>query len=273
MKGKTVTRKYSHFIYIPICIVVILLGKTSFRKGLDTAFSYVFNPIYVFANSSGDSILMWSKAVMGASSYIQEYEDMKQEIARLKVENSEKILDYEEYKALKEQESFIYKGSKYLESKVLRFDKQGGIIINIGRDEGVKKGDVVVLGKAFVGRVFEVSKNNSLVKLPTNKATSLEVIVVDSSIDLNAENRIDSFVKTKGVVKGEVDNIVIENLGINADINDGDLILIQDERIGDILILGTLIGISKNPASTFKEGFVSPIFDYSNLLTVFVNIE
>lgn len=273
MKGKTVTRKYSHLIYIPICIVVILLGKTSFRDALDTTFSYIFNPIYIFANSTGDSILMWSKALTGASSYIQEYEDMKQEIARLRVENSEKILDYEEYKALKEQNFFIYVDSKYLESKVLRFDTQGDIVINVGRDEGVKEGDVVVLGKAFVGRVFEVSKNSSLVKLPTNKATSLEVIVVDSSIDLNAKNRVDSFVKARGVVKGEVDNIVIENLGINADIKDGDLILIQDERIGEILILGTLIGISKNPASTSKEGFVSPIFDYSNLLIVFVNIE
>ena len=71
---------------------------------------------------------------------------------------------------------------------------------------------------------------------------------------------------------GDLEGIRIENMGINSNVSDGDTVLIRDERVGSILILGTLIGVSQNPASTHKNGFVSPVFDYSNILTVFIRI-
>jgi cell shape-determining protein MreC len=273
MKTPVVKRNYSYILYIPFCIVFVLLGRTSFKEVLDSGYSYIFNTLNIFTSSVANDISSWGEALAGAGSYIKEYETMQAEIARLKIESAERLLDYEEYKSLKEQSQYIQKDSKYLESKVLNFDIAGDILINVGRKEGVSEGDVVVLGKAFLGRVFTVGESTSLVKLPLSKASSYEIVVVAPSIDLNQEGSIDSFIKSSGVVKGEVDNILIENLSINADLQDGDLVLVRDERVGDILILGTLIGISKNPASTYKEGFVSPIVDYSNILTVFVKVK
>ena len=264
---------YSYLFYIPVCIVFVLLGYTSFRDILDKGFSYVFSSIYEVATESGQRVLNWGEALSSASSYIEEYKLMQEEIARLKIEGAERLIDYEEYSALREQEEFLSKDSKYLESKIMKFDNQGDIIINVGRENGVQEGDIVSLGRAFVGRVFDVGENSSLVKLPLSKSSNFEVIVIDSEINLNEENRIDSLVKSKGVVSGAVDNILIENLSINADIKDGDLVLIRDVKVGDILLLGTLVNISKNPASTYREGLVLPIFDYSNLLTVFVKLQ
>ena len=273
MRLPNVKGKYSYLFFIPVCVVVILLGYTSFANVLNKGFSYIFSPIYRIALESGERVLDWGEALAGVSSYIEEYKSMQEEIARLKIENSEKIIDYEEYEALKEQEQFLVKDSEYLEAKVLQFNSQGDIIINVGRESDVEEGDVVILGKAFIGRVFDVGEDSSLVKLPLSKASNFEVIILDSEVDLNEKNKLDSLVKSKGVVSGTVDSIVIENLSINAELEEGDLVLIRDVRVKDIFLLGTLVNISKNPASTYREGVVLPIFEYSNLLTVFVKVE
>ena len=118
--------------------------------------------------------------------------------------------------------------------------------------------------------ISDVSLYSSRVRLPLNPSSSFEVIVLPNTVDLNKENRIDSMVKSTGVVIGKSDNILIENMGINSEVKDGDFVLIRDSRVGDILVLGTLLGVSNNPASTNKSGFVSPIFDYGNILNVYI---
>ncbi len=198
---------------------------------------------------------------------------MKEENAKLKIENAEKLIDYEEYLSLKENSSLIIPEKKYLKAQILNYTKEGNLIINRGKDDGVKKNDTVVLGKVFIGTVSDVGQNSSLIRLPYNNSSSYEVVVIPSDIDLNKDNRVDNLIKSNGVVIGSIDNIKIENMGINSNVLDGDTVLIRDERVGDILIIGTLLGLSKNPASTYKTGYVSPIFDYSNIITVYVNIE
>ena len=59
-------------------------------------------------------------------------------------------------------------------------------------------------------------------------------------------------------------------MGINSNVEEGDLVLIRDDRVEDVLVLGTLVNVSSNPASTYKSGEVIGIFDYYNILTVFI---
>jgi len=59
-------------------------------------------------------------------------------------------------------------------------------------------------------------------------------------------------------------------MGINSNVEEGDLVLIRDDRVGDVLVLGILVNVSDNPASTYKSGEVIGIFDYYSILTVFV---
>lgn len=266
-------KKYSYLFYLVLSIAVILLGRTSFNETIKYPFSYAFNPIYVFASESGQSVVNWTQALVDASSYIKEYNQMKEEIVNLRIENSEKLLDYEEYKTLKEHISLIGTQSKYVQSKVLNLNDGNEIIINKGSESGISKGDIVVLGRVFVGIVTDVNPKTSLVRLPLNDSSTFEVVIIPSTINLNDQPSIDSFVKSKGVVLGRGDDIRVENLGINSNVSDGDTILIKDERVEEILILGNLVGVSTNPASTQKNGFVAPIFDYSNILTVYVKVE
>lgn len=256
-----------------LCIVLVLVGQSFLEESIKYPFSIVFNPVYVWGSSIGDSVDEWKKALLNASSYIKEFKDMEEENAKLKIDNAQRLIEYEEYISLKENSSIVIPERKYLESNILSYTKEGTLVINRGKKDGIKEGDIVVLGKVFIGTVSDINPNTSLIRLPFNNASSYEVVVIPSNIDLNVNNRVDSLIKSSGVVIGSIDNIKIENMGINSSVADGDTVLIRDERIGEVLILGTLIGVSKNPASTYKTGFVSPIFDYSNILTVFINIE
>lgn len=263
-------KKYSYLFYLLFSVILFLFGQTSFNKSIKYPFSYIFNPIYLSATQAGHSVKSWAEALLDASSYIQEYNTMREEIVRLKIENSERLLDYEEYNSLKEHISNADKKGEYTEAKILHLTNQNEIILNRGADSGVKKGDAVVIGRVFVGLVIDVNPKTSLVRLPLHTSSSYEVVVIPSTVNLNEKLHLDSFVVSKGVVLGKGEEIKIENLGINSSVNSGDIVLLKDEKVEDILILGSLVGITSNPASTQKNGVVEPIFDYSNILTVFI---
>jgi hypothetical protein len=91
-----------------------------------------------------------------------------------------------------------------------------------------------------------------------------------STVDWSKEEKVDALIKSTGVVTGDLDKIIIENMGINSNVEEGDLVLIRDDRVGDVLVLGILVNVSDNPASTYKSGEVIGIFDYYSILTVFV---
>lgn len=270
MRKKFDLKSYSKFLYLIFSIILVLLGQTILGDIIKYPFSYVSSPIHAYGSNSGKKVNNWKEALMDASSYIEEFNDMKEEIAKLKVENSEKLLDYDEYLSLKEQSTFVINESKYIQAEIISNTSEGSILINVGKEKGIEVGDIVILGRVYIGMISDVTLYSSRVRLPLNPSSSFEVVVLPGSIDLNKENRIDSLVKSTGVVIGRSDNILIENLGINSDVKDGDFVLIRDSRVGDILVLGTLIGVSNNPASTNKSGFVSPIFDYGNILNIYV---
>ncbi len=270
MRKKFDLKSYSKLLFLIFSIVLVLLGQTALGDRIKYPFSYIFSPIHVYGSNVGKGVNNWKEALIDASSYIKEFNDMKEEIARLKVENSEKLLDYNEYLSLKEQSTFVVNEGKYIQAKIISNNMEGSILINIGKENGVEIGDIVILGRVYIGMISDVSLYSSRVRLPLNPSSSFEVIVLPNSVDLNKENRIDSMVKSTGVVIGKSDNILIENMGINSEVKDGDFVLIRDSRVGDILVLGTLLGVSNNPASTNKSGFVSPIFDYGNILNVYI---
>lgn len=218
----------------------------------------------------GNSISSWGSVLFDASSYIQENEKLRDELIQIKGSTFSPI-DQEEYVALKSGEKFVQINTKLLTAKVLNTSELGQIYINVGSKDGVVEGDIVSVGDVFLGICSQVDLNGSLVRLPTNRASSFEVIILSKEYSLDTP--LDSYIKSNGVVSGTLEGIKVENIGINADVSDGDLIVVRDERVGQLLKLGTLVGLSKNPASTSKSGFVSPIFDYSNLITVFVNIQ
>lgn len=238
----------------------------SFKFGL----SYIFEPISFVASDIRTSVANWGTALFSASSYIQEYTELKKEVIELS-SAKDQILDYEELNSLKESSGVFISEGKFLLSKSLGMTSDGDLYINTGKKDGVKEGDTVFVGNTFVGIVSNVEYSSSLVTLPTSKVSTYEVVVLPA--DINGITTLDGYIKSRGVISGSPDGIKIENIGSSADIADGDIVVIRDQKVNQLLVVGRIVSLSKNPAATSKSGFVSPSFDYANLLTVYVKIE
>lgn len=258
------------FIFFIITAIVVLIGRFDVFSFVRTPFAFVYDPVAYVAFEGGKGVGSWGKALSNVSSYIYEFEECKDELVELKsYEESMRIL-IEENDALRAQIGLSNKESVYSLGKVIKYYDEGLVSLNIGSNDGVGEDDVVVAGNIFMGVVVEVDLNSCMVKLPVNKSSSYEVGVFSNDLDLEERLSRDTQVKSRAVVTGGVDGIRVENININSNVKDGDLVVIRDERIGELLVLGRLVSLEDNPASTSKSGYVSPVYDYANLITVFV---
>ena len=59
---------------------------------------------------------------------------------------------------------------------------------------------------------------------------------------------------------------------MNSDVSEGDVIFVNDSSVGDMLVVGYVVGLSSNPASISRTCFVSTIVDYDILSKILVRI-
>lgn len=60
---------------------------------------------------------------------------------------------------------------------------------------------------------------------------------------------------------------------MNSGVENGDTVVVNDSKVGENLIVGTVVGLSEDPATTTKTGYVSPAVDYYDLTNLFIRIE
>ena len=78
---------------------------------------------------------------------------------------------------------------------------------------------------------------------------------------------------SKAVVIGAGDYINIENISMNSNVKDGDIVIAMDKRIGEYLVVGRIANLITTPAATSMSGRVTPLVDYDDLMTIFIEIE
>lgn len=249
-------------------LILDSLGALSFLR---TGISFVMDPIAYHGSYGGSEIRNYFETFGRLNEFRREYSELSMKVYEQEVDSAFYSTLKEENEALKKQIALGNVEQKYVLAKVLAPLEKNLLRINKGKDEGVAIGDIVVLGNMYIGLVVEVDEKGSLVRLPSNTGSSLEVIVVEGDIE-SARNMENISVLTKGVVKGAPDGIKIENMSMNAPLKNGDTVIINDTRVGEYLVLGSLVGLSENPAVTSRSGYVSPMFDYDRLMTVFVII-
>ena len=247
---------------------LILFDNLHVLNFVRDGFSVVFEPISYFSMNLGNSTSNYFNSFIRLSEFNKEYNDIKVTLLEKEIENSNYAVIYEENQALKRQLELGNKEKKYILAQCMSDQDVDAITINKGSDDGVYEGSVVSLGEMFVGTVIQVDKKGALVKLPTNKASFLEVIIVKAS-DWEAGGRN---ILSKAVVSGAPEGIKIENIPMDSNVHDGDIVIVSDERVGEYLVLGSLVSLSQNPATTAREGYVSPLADYDGLMSVFVTV-
>jgi rod shape-determining protein MreC len=250
-------------------LILDSLGALSFlRSGI----SFVMDPVAYHGSYVGSEVKGYFETIGRLNEFRKEYSELSMKVYEQEVASAFYSTLKEENEALKKQIALGNVEQKYVLAKVLSPRENNLMRINKGKNEGIAIGDVVVLGNMYIGLVVEVDEKGSLVRLPSNRGSSLEAIVIEGDIE-SARNMDGVTILTKGVVEGAPDGIKIENMSMNAPLKNGDTVVINDTRVGEYLVLGNLVGLSENPAATSRTGYVSPIFDYDRLMTVFVIIE
>jgi rod shape-determining protein MreC len=253
-------------ILISFVISLILLFATTIGwfRGVKQGVTYVLDPIYSTSSQIAQNIERFFSTLLNISTFREEYNQMKVEIAQYEIENLEYQTLLNENKALKKQLDLKNSEYKYVQAEVLNYIETDYMLINTGQRDGVNRGDIVMLGEAYIGIVIEVGQYVAKVRLPIAKSSFLESYILSS--DTKSSQKILS----RAVVSGSSDGIRIENIGMNSGVENGDTVVVNDSKVGANLILGTVVGLSEDPATTTRTGYVSPAVDYYDLINVFV---
>ena len=252
-------------------VLFFLMDTLGILSPLRSGISFVVSPVAYEASVIGREGREYLETFIRLREFRDEYNQLSIDIYEKEVENSFYTLLKEENESLKKQIALVGVDQNYIMAKVLNGEEYDFLRINKGESSGVVVGDVVTLGNMFVGIVTGVDRESSLVRLATNRSSNLEVIVVKKGVE-EGKVREDISVLARGGVNGSADGIRIENIAMDADISNGDVVVVNDSKVGEYLILGYLVGLSENPAATSRTGYVSSIVDYNRLVTVFVRV-
>lgn len=248
-------------------VILIFLSSIGWLENFKKGISYILDPIYNTSARVAVDLKDFCTTLTNISSFRDEYNEMKLDIAQYEVDN----LDYQrlqdENDDLRTQLELGNKGYVYLQSDILDHIETDYMIVNVGIQDAVNKGDVAVLGDAFIGIVIETGQFSSKVRLPISKSSFLEAYV------LSSEEENEQRILSRAVVSGSSDGIRIENIGMNSGVENGDVVIVNDSKVGENLILGTVVGLSEDPATTTRAGYVSPVIDYYDLTNVFIRID
>lgn len=250
-----------------------LLGLTDWLK---SPISFLFDPIEYYGNSAATSIKNIGNLVISISTLHKDNNDLEVENAKLLSENELYEILYQENLALKQELNFGSENSNKIEGTVLNYDTAGYLTVNIGSDEGIKKDQIVTLGNIYIGRVAQVLKGQSKIRLPNNPDSILEVGVgrsfeLTSSVE-ELKNDYTQILKKiiHGVMEGSSEGIKILNITNKSDVKVGDYVVVNDEKVGEILIVGIVSEVSTDPTLPEKVVFLSPIINYEELTYLFI---
>ncbi|MGI5897652.1 MAG: rod shape-determining protein MreC [Candidatus Dojkabacteria bacterium] len=271
-KNSIFDKTYISFIFVFfVTLMLVLLDSIGVVNPLRKTISFVFEPVSYNGSEIGGRVREYFASLTKMDEFRKDYNKLKVDIYEKDVNNSYYLLLKEENEALKKQLQLADITKKYVEAKVLSGGNSEYLRINVGSKDGVEQDDVVSIGNMYIGQVIKADLNGSLVKLAASKDSRFEVILTESGVK-DAVISSSPTVLTKAVVVGLGNSISVENINVNANVKDGDIVVLNDEKIGAYLVLGYLVGLSDNPASTSRTGYVTPLADYDSLITVFVNI-
>ncbi|HNR53106.1 MAG TPA: rod shape-determining protein MreC [Candidatus Dojkabacteria bacterium] len=260
-------------------IIVILFGgillsldKANVTNFIRYPISYSMEPIFITGEGLGKGISSYFKNFVSLRDIVEENERLKIQIAENEIGEASYLEILAENELLKKQLSLKNKGREYVMGNVLKSDGIDYLRIDEGTKSGIQVGDVAVVGNFFVGVVEYVDELGSRIKLPTSNNSYLGVSILKYDESRTLDGYLKNKVISRGVMNGSAEGIKVENITMNSDINDGDIIFVNDSSVGDMLVLGYVVGLSSNPASISRTCFVSTIVDYDTLSKVFVRI-
>jgi len=252
-------------ILIGIIGILLILLLNFYQKEVKNFFYLISTPFQKFLWKTGDQISDFFEA-------FSEIKNLKRENEELKIKINESLAEISSLKELKKENEILRGALKIGLEKEFKLAFTQIIGKEIGKDiisvdKGLKDGilegqPVITEQKVLVGKVSEVYKNFSRVKLITDKEISF-----DGEIE---EKEVIGLVKGKGNF-----NLYLDLVPREKEIEEGDLIITS--ALGGIfpkdLLVGKVKKIKKSDIEPIQQAEISPLFSIEELEKVFVILE
>lgn len=256
-------------VVVTLLLILVITSITGRTTPVEDAVGTVVSGVESGASAVTGGIGDWFLSLIGRSRLQQENAELRERIAQLEgqlalngdLENENKRLreivnyygDHPEYELLTAR--VIARSSSYW------FDT---FLINVGRNQGIKKDMVVLSTQGLVGRVVDVGSNWSKV---------LSIIDTNSSVSAMIERTRDV-----GIVRGTTDveadspRCGMYHLPYDNDLVPGDTVLTSG--LGGIfpkgIVIGKVVEVSRSNTGTERIAIIEPEVDFSQLEEVMV---
>jgi rod shape-determining protein MreC len=233
------------FLGIALLDAYALHGRVAnfFTRGIATPASYLWEKTRV--------VTAWTNGIKGWGSLIQENNDLKRTAADLTA-RAAKVDE------LERENEFLRSAGKISARLPVHLIPAGifaigtdaaghHALLNVGRDEGIMVGDVVVAGEgALVGQVQEVLAATARVRLVTDPGFEITGRVMGGL--------------TTGIVRGNLSHGLVFDLIAQEDVViEGDFIISSgNDRFPAGLVIGTVEHVAVNEGKLFKDVRITP---------------
>lgn len=258
-------------LVIVICTVILVssiatMGKSNpVSKAVNSVCMTVLKPINAVTDRIGGAV----SRVFNVKEISAENEALKQENEQLREELAQATLTSHELSELKNlSDALSYKGIAGSDGMVT-----GDIIsmsdsrwmnnftINIGSEDGIEEGDIVVSGRGLVGTVYSVSRNWAKVKALVDENSKVSFKIAGN---MQLIGIIDSF------SNGELSGFMLDS---NAKVEKGDKIITSGMGVYPTgLEIGKITKVKYDSDSQLQRVTVKSTVDFSSLQKVTVII-
>jgi rod shape-determining protein MreC len=252
------------FLFVVVSTGLIMLDSQQRLDWLRSPASQIFSPVVWVFNQVGDGA---SAIGSGNPTDIEaELEAVKQERDELLAENAELRILEEEVEQLRNQLDFqeAFPDLEPVPANVISEDPKGVeriLIIDQGRDAGIRTGMAVVSPEFFVGQVTNVDDNRARVTLALDAAAQIGGMLLESG--------------SEGVVYGRWQAgglIEMRHIDSDAEVEVGELVVTSGRtaRVPAGLIIGQVSEVELDVQADTQTVALTPMVDFRALQAVTV---
>jgi rod shape-determining protein MreC len=251
-------------LFVLTSTVLLLLDSQQRLDWMRSPAAQVLSPVVWVFNQAGDGV---SSIGAGSQSDLEtELEAVKKERDELLAENARLSLLEEEIQQLRDQLEFqdLHPDLEPLPANVISEDPKGVeriLIIDQGRDAGIRTGMAVVSPEFFVGQVSNVDDNRARVTLVLDASAHVGAMLQESGAEGVAYGRW----QAGGLIE-------MRHIDADVDIEEGEIVLTSGRtaRVPAGLIIGRVSSVDKDIQADTQTVTVTPMVDFRSLRAVTV---
>jgi rod shape-determining protein MreC len=229
-----VFKKIESFLFIALCVISLITSKVNKKFSQDISFTIVniSLPVVKFIAFPFNSIINLLTDFEELVNAKKENKLLKEDLEKLRSFYISSLNIHQENKELRNILQFITtKTSNFKVAKIIARSHQvfnQKLLIDAGKNRGLKEGSVVVGSRGMIGRITDVGDNRSSLMLLTDANSRIPVIT--------------SKARARGILSGSNSELIeIIYLPKNHNIQIGDWVFTSGD--GDTLAPGILVGV------------------------------